>query len=135
MWSEGDILAIVESPTQADLVLQLAEKLALLAPSTISGDAVSEEAFKPEDGLGKLQNAYAAFLTSYNQLRSLMMDDYTEKAGALLRQQLEGKRAQIASLRGQVELSKREVALAREKYRAQQGALRSRFAQRITTSG
>jgi hypothetical protein len=58
-------------------------------------------AFKPEEGLGKLQNAYAAFLNSHNQLRSAMVDEYAEKAGALLRQQIAGKR---------------ELALAEEKY-------------------
>ncbi len=114
--ARGDILAIVESPTQADLVARLAGKLALLEPATLGGARMLDESFKPEDGLGKLQNAYAAFLNSYNQLRSLIADEYAEKAGALLKQQLEGKRAQIGSLRGQTELSKREVALAREKY-------------------
>jgi multidrug resistance efflux pump len=112
----GDILAIVESPTQADLVFRLAGKLALIEPATLGGERMLDEAFKPEDGLGKLQNAYAAFLNSHNQPRSLMADDYAEKAGALLRQQLEGKCALIASLRGQTALSRREVELAREKY-------------------
>lgn len=112
----GDILAIVESPTQADLVFRLAGKLTLLESATIGGARMPDESFKPEEGLGKLQNFYAAFLNSYNQLRSLMADEYADKASALLRQQLEGKRSQIMSLRGQGELSKREVELAREKY-------------------
>ncbi len=40
---------------------------------------------------GKLQPAYPAFRGSCNQLRSLMADDYAEKAGALLRQALDGQ--------------------------------------------
>ena len=114
--AKGEILAIVESPARADLVFRLAAKLALLEPATLGGARMPDESFKPEDGLGKLQPTYAAFLNSYNQLRSLMSDDYSEKAGALLRQQLAGKRAQIESLRGQSVLSRREVELAREKF-------------------
>jgi HlyD family secretion protein len=114
--AKGDILAIMESPTRPDLVFRLAGKLAQLEPATLGGERMPDTAFKPEENLGKLQSAYASFLNSYNQLRSLMADDYAEKARALLRQELEGKRDQIASLRSQIEISKREVELAREKF-------------------
>lgn len=113
---KGDILAIIDSSTQSDLVFRLAAKLGQLDPATLGGTGMPDNAFKPEDGLGKMQPAYAAFLNSYNQLRSLVADDYAEKAGALLHQELDRKREQITSLRGQTELSKREIALGREKF-------------------
>ena len=114
--AKGEVLAIVESPARSDLVFRLGSKLALLEPATMGGARMPDESFKPEDGLGKLQPTYAAFLNSYNQLRSMMNDDYSGKAGALLGQQLGGKRAQIESLQAQTALSRREMELAREKF-------------------
>lgn len=114
--ARGDVLAIVESPARADAVMRLAARLAALDGASLGGARMPDVAFKPEEGLGKLQNAYAAFLNSYNQLRSVMADDYAEKAGALLRQQIDGKREQILSLRAQAGISRRELELAREKY-------------------
>lgn len=112
----GDVLAIVESPARAEAVLRLASRLSALEVGTLGGARMPDVAFKAEEGLGKLQSAYAAFLNSYNQLRSVMADDYAESAGALLRQQVAGKREQIASLRLQSEISRRERTLAEEKY-------------------
>ena len=113
--ARGEILAIIESPTRADTALRLAARIAGL-DAAADGLRMPDVPFKPEEGLGRLQNAYAAFLNSFNQLRSVTADDYAEKAGALLRQQLEGKRGRIASLRDQTAVSRREFELAVESY-------------------
>lgn len=114
--AKGDILAIIDSSTQSDLIFRLAGKLGQLDQASLTGGAMPDTAFKPEDGLGKLQPPYAAFLNSYNQLRSLIVDDYAEKAGALLGRELDRKREQIISQRGQAEISKKEIAIGRDKY-------------------
>lgn len=113
---KGDILAVVQSPADAASVLALAPKLAALAPSVAADTPVLGTQFEPQEGLGKLQDSYASFLNAYNQLKSRLADDYAEKAGGLLRRQLEGKRAQIESLRAQNESSRRELAIAQEKF-------------------
>ena len=125
--AKGNILATIESSTQADLAFRLAGKLAQLDVSTFGGARMPDIAFKAEEGLGKLQTAYASFLNSYNQLRSLIADDYAEKAGALLGEELEGRRAQIASLRGQAAISRREIELAREKFARNQSLFNSKL--------
>lgn len=128
--ARGEILAIVESPARADAVFRLAGSLKALDPATIGGAPMGDVAFKPEEGLGKLQNAYAAFLNSYNQLRSVVADDYAEKAGALLRQQREGKRGQTNSLREQGVVSRRELKLAQEKF----GRMKALHAQKLLSA-
>ena len=113
---KGDILAVVESPARSATVLPLGEKLAQLA-TVIGNDASALNIrFQPEDGLGKLQQSYADFLQSFRQLGNRLADDYAEKAGAFLRQQIAGKRTQITSLREQSKMMTREVELARAKY-------------------
>jgi len=72
--------------------------------------------FQPENSLGKLQQSYADFLQTFRQVGSRLADDYAEKAGALLRQQIAGKRTQIASLREQSKITTRELDLARAKF-------------------
>lgn len=113
---KGEILAIVESPARSATVLPLGEKLAQLAAVIGSDASALNLRFQPEDGLGKLQQSYADFLQTFRQLGSRLGDDYAEKAGALLRQQIEGKRTQVASLREQSTLMTRELELARAKY-------------------
>ena len=113
---KNDVLAVIQSPSRSDVALALKEKLALLAP-IIAGDATAFDlTFKPEEGLGRLQDSYADFLGAYNQFHTVSADDYAQKAGVLLRQQLEGKHAQIAALREQQQMSHRELDLARVKY-------------------
>ncbi|MEQ1860754.1 MAG: HlyD family efflux transporter periplasmic adaptor subunit [Chthoniobacteraceae bacterium] len=113
---KGQILAIIASPARSEVVLALGAKLALLTQAALGQGAMPDLSFKAEDGLGRLQDSYAEFLNAYNQLRSRLADDYSEKAASLLRDQLAGKRTQIASLRQQGEMSVRGVALAKEKY-------------------
>ena len=113
---KGDILAVIQSPSRAAVVLALKEKLANLAPA-VSGEAVAFDLeFKPEEGIGRLQDSYADFLGAYNQFRTVVADEYAQKAGQLLRQQLEGRHAQITALREQQQTSHRELELARVKY-------------------
>jgi multidrug resistance efflux pump len=121
----GDILAVVQSPARAESVLSLAPKLAALAPSVAGDLPVLSADFAPVDGLGKLQDSYGEFLNACSQLKSRLADGYAERAGALLRQQLAGKRAQISSLHAQTGTSGRELALAREKFERMK-VLRSR---------
>lgn len=113
---KGEIMAILESPSRAEAVLAMGAKVNRLASSVLNKTTMPDESFKPEEGLGKIQESYAEFLNTYNQLRSRLADDYAEKAGALLQEQIAGKRKQIASLRQQSELAKRGADLAREKF-------------------
>ena len=114
--AKGEVLAVIQSPARSATALALIEKLQRLAPE-VAGEGTSfSVAFAPEEGLGKLQDTYAEFLGAFSQLRSVIADDYAQKAGALLRQQLDGKQAQITTLRAQQENSRRELELARAKY-------------------
>ncbi|MEQ1852699.1 MAG: HlyD family efflux transporter periplasmic adaptor subunit [Chthoniobacteraceae bacterium] len=113
---KGDILAVIQSPSQPATVLALGKKLARLAPVIAGESATPDLIFKPEQGLGRLQDSYADFLSAYTQLLSVAADDYSQKAGVLLRQQLDGKTGQIASMRQQLATSRRELELARAKY-------------------
>ena len=114
--AKGEVLAVIQSTARSAVALALIEKLNRLAPEITGEGAGFSVSFKPEEGLGKLQDSYADFLGAFNQLRSIIADDYAQKAGALLRQQLEGKQAQIVTLRAQQENSRRELELARAKY-------------------
>jgi len=114
--AKGEVLAVIQSPARSATALALVEKLNRLAPEVTGESTNFSIAFTPEEGLGKLQDVYADFLGAFGQLRSVIADDYAQKAGVLLRNQLEGKQAQIATLRMQQENSRRELELAREKY-------------------
>ena len=114
--AKGEVLAVIQSPARSAVALALIEKLNRLAPEITGEGAEFSVSFTPEEGLGKLQDSYANFLGAFNQLRSVIADDYAQKAGALLRRQLEGKQAQIVTLRAQQENSRRELELARAKY-------------------
>lgn len=120
MIRKGEILAIIQSPSLAPTVLALSEKLARLSPTVTGESAKFDLIFKPEEGLGRLQGSYADFLGAYNQLLSVVADEYAAKAGALLREQLEGKRSQVASLARQEETNRRELEIARAKYERSQ---------------
>jgi multidrug resistance efflux pump len=114
--AKGDILAVIENPARSATVIALGEKLAQLANVVGSDASALSIRFQPEDSLGRLQQSYADFLQTFRQLGSRLADDYAEKAGALLREQIAGKRAQIASLHEQSTMIARELELAREKY-------------------
>ncbi len=114
--SKGEIMAIIQSPSNPATVIAIAEKLALISPGNSTDAVIFNVAFRPEEGLGALQAPYADFLSSYQKLRDLLVDDYSEKASALLKQQLAGKATQIESLRKQTDLSRRELELGREKF-------------------
>jgi HlyD family secretion protein len=114
--AKGEVLAVIQSPARSATALALVEKLNRLAPEVTGEGTNFSVTFTPEEGLGKLQDVYADFLGAFGQLRSVIADDYAQKAGVLLRNQLEGKQAQIATLRMQQENSRRELELAREKY-------------------
>lgn len=113
---KGEVLAVIQSPAKSATALALIEKLQRLAPEVAGEGTDFPVTFQPEEGIGKLQDSYAEFLGAFSELKSVIDDDYAAKAGALLRQQLDGKHAQIATLRSQQENSRRELDLAREKY-------------------
>ncbi len=112
---KGEILAVMQSPAHSATVLELAEKLRQLDLGNGEKMPALKVTFETKNNLGKLQEPYADFLNAYQQLQSRLADDYAEKAGALLRKQLEGKRAQIESLRSQAGMMGKEMGLAREK--------------------
>ena len=114
--SKGEIMAIIQSPSNPATVIAIAEKLALISPGNSTDAVIFNVAFRPEEGLGTLQAPYADFLSSYQKLRDLLMDDYAEKTGALLKQQLASKATQIESLRQQTDMSRRELELGRDKF-------------------
>ena len=114
--AKGDILAIIENPARSATVLALGEKLAQLAKVVDRDASALSIPFQPEDSLGRLQQSYTDFLQAVRQLGSLLADNYAEKAGALLRQQIAGKRSQIASLRQQSAITAEELDLARAKF-------------------
>lgn len=112
---KNEVLAVMQSPARSGTLLALAEKLRQLQPATGEEIPVVQSEFKAEDALGQIQEPYADFLNAWRLLKSRLADDYAEKAGALLRKQLEGKREQIASLRNQAGMMGQEMGLAREK--------------------
>ncbi len=112
---KAEILAVMQSPAKSETILALAAKLRQLEPPTGEEIPVFRTEFTAEDDLGQIQEPYADFLNSYRLLKSRLADDYAEKTGALLRQQLHGKREQIASLRNQAGMMGKEMGLAREK--------------------
>ena len=113
---KGDILAVIQSPSNSSVAIALKEKLARLAPA-VTGEATAFALeFKPEEGLGRLQDSYADFLGAYNQFRTVLADEYAQKAGELLRQQLVSKQSQITAMRAQQQMTHRELELAQEKY-------------------
>jgi HlyD family secretion protein len=114
--AKGDILAIIKNPAHSSTVLAIGEKLAQLAKVIDSDTSVFSIPFQREDSLGQLQQSYADFLQAIRQLRSRLADDYAERAGALLRQEIAGKHSQIASLREQREITTRELGLAQAKF-------------------
>jgi HlyD family secretion protein len=114
--AKGDILAIIENPAHSAAVLALGEKLAQLAKVIDSDASALSIPFQPEDSLGRLQQSYTGFLQAIRELGSRLADDYAEKAGALLRQQIAGKRSQIASLREQSAIAAQELDLAQAKF-------------------
>lgn len=111
----SEILAVMQSPARTEAVLGLAEKLREVERAIEAEAAVLDASFGPIDGLGQLQNFYADFANAYHVFQTTLSDDYVETAGANLRQQLEGKRAQIETLRSQSEMMERELELGRQK--------------------
>jgi HlyD family secretion protein len=114
--ARGDILAIIENPARSTTVLALGERLAHVAKVIDSDASALSIPFQPEDSLGSLQQSYTDFLQAVRQLGSRLADNYAEKAGALLRQQIAGKRSQIASLREESEITAQELDLAQAKF-------------------
>lgn len=113
---KGEILAVVQSPANAAAVLKIAERLAAVNAPGITDAMIFNIDFRTEEGLGSLQGTYADFLGAFKKLRDQLRDDYAEKAGALLQEQLRGKATQIESLRVQADVSRRELELSRERF-------------------
>lgn len=114
--SRGEILAIIQNPSRPERVFAVSEKLAVLAGQLSGRKVVMTQRFETEEELGKLQASYADFLHALHQFETRQADDYTEKAAALLRDQVADKGTQIVSLRAQSEMTHRELDLARSKF-------------------
>lgn len=114
--NKDDILAVIQNPARLETVLSLSPKLERFAAELQTESATIATQFGVEDGLGKLQDSYSEFLNVYGVFKATLADRYADEAGALLREQLKGKREQIKVLQTQLEASRREVALARERY-------------------
>lgn len=113
---KDEILAIVRGPANSTTVLAIKERLTGLIAAGTTDAMIFNVNFSAEDGLGTLQASYTDFASAFQKLRDHLRDDYAEKAGALLQQQLAGKATQIESLRVQADVSRRELDLSRERF-------------------
>jgi HlyD family secretion protein len=91
------------------------DKLRVLESKISQEKLVLDLAFEPRQDLGQLQSQYADFINAYHLLQSRVVDDYAERAGELLRKQVDAKRAQIASLKEQAAMLHKELELGKEK--------------------
>ena len=112
---QGEILAVMQSAARPATVFALGDKLRELQSKIAQEKLVIDISFEPRQDLGQLQSQYADFLNAYHLLQSRLADDYAEKAGELLRKQVEAKKTQIASLKEQATMLQSELELGKEK--------------------
>ena len=112
----GDILAIIESPCDAEAALGLRKQLDALAAMVASDEALVKTTLPAEPKLGKLQDSYSGFAAAYTRLLTVWNDDHSTKSAELLGEQLKQKLKQVDNMKGQQKVIDRELALAREKY-------------------
>ena len=112
---QGEILAVMQSAARPATVFALADKLRELQSKIAKEKLVLDNSFEPRQDLGQLQSQYADFLNAHHLLQSRLVDDYAEKAGELLRKQVEAKKTQMASLKEQTTMLQSELELGKEK--------------------
>lgn len=112
---QGEILAVMQSAARPATVFALGDKLRELQSKIAQEKLVIDISFEPRQDLGQLQSQYADFLNAYHLLQSRLADDYAEKAGELLRKQVDAKKTQIASLKEQATMLQSELELGKEK--------------------
>ena len=105
----------MQSAARPATVFALADKLRELQSKIAQDKLVIDISFEPRQDLGQLQSQYADFLNAYHVLQSRLADDYAEKAGELLRKQVEAKKTQIESLKEQATMLHSELELGKEK--------------------
>lgn len=113
---KGHLLGVIKNPASTERVLQLKAELEKLR--RFLEDPAAFVALDGAGGteLGSVQTAYSDFHARYQQYDNLLRDDYVAKSTALLRQQLEAKRAQLAQMHQQSDSARREGALADESF-------------------
>ncbi len=116
MVKQGEVLAVIENPCDAEAFLSLRDQLDKLSSMLLSDAAFVKESFPAELKLGKLQDAFSDFLASYTRLLTIWSDDHITKTTGLLSAQLESKLSQVKNMKGQQSLMDQELKLAREKY-------------------
>ena len=116
MVKQGEVLAVIENPCDAEAFLSLRDQLDKLSSMLLSDAAFVKESFPAELKLGKLQDAFSDFLASYTRLLTIWSDDHITKTTGLLSAQLESKLSQVKNMKGQQSLMDQELKLAQEKY-------------------
>ena len=116
MVKQGEVLAVIESPCDAEAFLSLRAQLDKLSAMLVNDSAFVKEAFPAEPKLGKLQDSFSDFLASYTRLLAIWSDDHITKTAGLLSAQLESKLSQVENMKGQQTIMDKELNLAQEKY-------------------
>jgi multidrug resistance efflux pump len=125
MVRQGDVLAVIESPCDAETALGIRRQLDKLTGMLTSDEAFVRETFPSEPKLGRLQDSYSVFLAAYTRLLVVWNDEHTTKTAGLLAGQLTSKLNQVQNMKGQQSAMDQELVLAKEKY-ARMKALFSR---------
>ncbi|MBL8858768.1 MAG: HlyD family efflux transporter periplasmic adaptor subunit [Planctomycetes bacterium] len=120
----NQVIAVVQSTARSEAVLALSARLAAVATCFADETAPEPAAFAPVENLGSLQESYADFVNAWSHWREQLADDRELRPEEWLRQPQGGKVTEADSLRMQLEASRRELEIGREKF-AQMSALRS----------
>lgn len=112
----GDLLGVIQNPAASARVFWLREQVAKLEPFLTDPDLFVTLELGAETRLGAVQPAYSDFFTHYRNYQTLLADKHATQTFAVLQQQLERKKSQLASARQQRENAQRETDLARENF-------------------
>jgi len=113
---KGQILAIIESPSDPRRVFAVEDGLRSLMPFLSDPGKFHSVGIRSETRLGRLQEGYSTFYSRYLAYINLLGEDYAEKSIALLKKQLSFQQTRIENVQGQAEGARRVLELAREKY-------------------
>ena len=116
MVTAGEILAIIDNPSDPPAVFAFRQGLEQLSAMLVSDTAFVETTFPQDPKLGRLQDSASTFLAAYARLLNVWKDDHATTTSALLSTQLAHKLTQVENMQGQLKLMDQEAQLAQEKY-------------------
>ncbi len=114
--SKGALLAVIRSAVDSTQALKVQEILRNMQPMLLDPQARLEISLPHNPALGTMQAPYTEFAAAWSSHAQLLADTYAEKTAAVLRSQMERKRAQIEQMQGQVQNIEREFVIARTRY-------------------